>query len=100
MAKLQFPSGTTASVAEFQTMLHEMMSTANPVDDLLMLTEELRAYEQQHQMSSSTFFAAYEQGSLPEPLAHEVGWAATYDMFLRLKQKIEATLMRASLEPA
>jgi len=100
MAKLAFSSETKVSVAEFETLLHETMSTANPIDDLLSLAEELYAYEQQHSMSSPTFFAAYEQGELPEPLAHEVAWAATYDMFLRLKQKIEATLMRAALEPA
>lgn len=100
MAKLSVPSGTTPSVTEFQSMLHEMMSISNPVDDLLALTEKLHNYEQQYQMSSSAFFAAYEQGNLPEPLTHEVAWAATYDMFLRLKQKIEATLMRAALVPA
>ena len=84
MAKLQFPSGAAASATEFQAMLHEMISTANPADDLLALTEELRVYEQRHNMSSAAFFAAYEQGNLSEPLAHEVAWAATYDMFLRL----------------
>lgn len=100
MAKLTVSPATKVSVAEFETFLGKMMATANPIEDLLSLADELHVYEQQHGMSSSAFFAAYEQGKLPEPLAHEVAWAATYDMFLRLKQKLEATLMRAALTPA
>lgn len=100
MAKLELSPQTTPSVADFQAMLHETMSTANPIDDLLMLTEKLHVYERQHDISSSAFFAAYERGELPEVLLHEVAWAATYDMFLRLKRRLEATLMRAALEPA
>ena len=99
MAKLEFSSQTAPSVADFQAMLHETMSTANPIDDLLALTEKLHAYERQYDISSSDFFAAYEEGELPEPLLHEVAWATTYDMFLRLKRRLEATLMRAALEP-
>jgi hypothetical protein len=100
MAKLVFSSETKVPVAEFETLLHETMASANPIDDLLSLAEELYAYEQQHGIASAVFFTAYEQGELPESLAHEVAWAATYDMFLRLKRKIEATLMRLALEPA
>lgn len=100
MAKLVFPPHMNMSVTEFGTLLHEAMSTANPIEDLLSLAQELHIYEQRYGLPSADFFAAYEQGKLPEPLAHEVGWAATYDMFLRLKQKIEATLMRSALEPA
>lgn len=99
MAKLELSSQATPSVADFQAMLHETMSTANPIDDLLMLTEKLYAYERQYDLSSPAFFAAYEGGELPEVLGHEVAWAATYDMFLRLKRRLEATLMRAALEP-
>ena len=100
MAKLELSSQTTPSVADFQAMLHETMSTANPIEDLLALTEKLHAYEQQHNISSSAFSAAYERGELPESLAHEVAWAATYDMFIRLKRRLETTLMRAAMEPA
>jgi len=99
MAKLELSSKTKLSTADFQAMLHETMSTANPIDDLLMLTEKLYAYEQQHNLSSSVFFVAYERGELPESVIHEVAWAATYDMFLRLKHRLEATLMQAALEP-
>jgi hypothetical protein len=83
MTKLTLSPETNVSVAEFEMLLRETMETANPVDDLLSLADELHAYEQQHGMSSPTFFAAYEQGELPESVAHEVAWAATYDMFLR-----------------
>lgn len=88
MAKLTFSPETKVSVAEFETLLGETMATANPIEDLLSLADELHLYEQQHGMSSSAFFAAYD------------AWAATYDMFLRLKQKLEATLMRSALIPA
>ncbi len=100
MAKLEFSSQTTPSTADFQAILHETMAVSNPVDDLLMLTEKLRMYEQRHNISSPAFFAAYEQGDLPESMVHEVAWAATYDMFVRLKRRLEATLMRAALLPA
>lgn len=99
MAKLELPVQSTPSTADFQAMLHETMSTANPIDDLLALTEKLYVYEQQYNISSASFFTAYEQGDLPEFLAHEVAWAATYDMFIRLKRRLETTLMRAALEP-
>ena len=86
MATLTFSSQTTPSTANFQAMLHEVMSTANPIDDLLILTEKLHAYERQHNLSSSAFFTAYERGELPDSLIHEVAWAGTYDMFLRLNE--------------
>ncbi len=86
MATLTFPSQTTPSTANFQEMLHEIMSTANPIDDLLILAKKLRVYERRHNLSSSAFFAAYERGELPDSLMHEVAWAGTYDMFLRLNE--------------
>lgn len=74
------------------------MAFANPVDDLLELSNELHEYERQHAMSSSAFYEAFQKGNLNDFLQHEIGWVAKYEMFLRLKRKVEATLMRAAVE--
>ncbi len=90
---------------EFGRALAEVMGRTNPVDDLLELSDELREFEQRYQLPSQKFYADYRAGMLNDELQHNVEWAATYELFLKTKVKLEAALMRAavqaeSLEPA
>lgn len=84
---------------EFRRTLAEAEGRANPVDDLLELSDDLRAFERRFQMPSPEFYERYQAGSLDDELQHLVEWAATYDLFLNTKRKLEAALMRAAVEP-
>jgi len=91
MAKITLTQNTLVSPERFKQILKETMSFANPVDDLLELSSELHECERQYDMSSSDFYEAFQKGKLNDPLQHEIGWAAKYEMFLRLKRKVEAS---------
>ena len=97
MTKLEFDHLPTQE--EFAQALSQAMSMANPVDDLLELFERLHAFEQKYGLSSAEFFQKYQAGELPEPLQHCIEWAALYDLFLKTKRVLEATLMRAAIQP-
>ncbi len=88
---------TNMSSEEFRQQLMEAMISANPVDDLLELWEELRAFEKKYGMSSEDFYRAYMAGTLPEELQHCTEWAATYHMFTRLKRRVESALMQVAV---
>lgn len=90
-------SATHMSSEEFRRQLMEAMLSANPVDDLLELQEELLAFEKRYGMSSEEFYRQYLEGRLPDELQHCVKWAIMYKAFKRTKRHIEATLMRAAL---
>lgn len=98
MPKLTYKGGLP-SREEFQKALTQAMITVNPVDDLLELSNQLREYEQKYDLSSTEFYRQYQAGLLSEPLQHCVEWAAIYDLFMRTKRMLEATLMRAAIYP-
>jgi tRNA U34 2-thiouridine synthase MnmA/TrmU len=84
---------------ELSQAISQAMSTANPVDDLLELSVRLHEFEQKYGLSSIEFFQKYQAGELPEPLQHCIEWAALYDLFTKTKRVLEATLMRAAIQP-
>ncbi len=88
---------TRMTSEEFRQQLLDAMLSANPVDDLLELWEELRTFERKYGMTSEEFYEAYKAGSLPEELQHCVEWAATYHMFSKLKHRVESALMQAAV---
>ena len=90
-------NATHMSSEEFRQQLMEAMLSANPVDDLLELWAELRAFEEKYGMSSEEFYRAYMAGTLPDELQHCVKWAATYHMFIRIKRRIESALMQVAV---
>lgn len=98
MSELIFKDKLSSS-EEFRRMLVEAMSATNPVDDLLELAGQLHAYEQKYQMSSASFYQRYQTGMLDDELQHCVEWAATYDLFMKTKRIVEATIMRAAIQP-
>jgi hypothetical protein len=87
------------SPEEFQHDLQQAIDTANPVDDLLMLTRRLYAYEQKYNMTSEDFYRCYQAGVLDDELQHCLMWAAIYKMFVRTKRVVESALMRTAIQP-
>ncbi|MCA9952667.1 MAG: hypothetical protein KDE48_23620 [Anaerolineales bacterium] len=83
---------------EFEKFLSQAFANTNPVDDLLQLANQLWDFEQNHQMSSTSFYEKFEAGLLDEELQHCIEWAATYNLFIKTKRKVEATLMRAAIQ--
>lgn len=83
---------------EFRKALAQALATANPVDDLLALSHRLFEYEQEHRMPSADFYQQYQAGTLDDDLQHCVDWAAVYDLFVKTKRIVEATLMRAAIQ--
>jgi hypothetical protein len=92
-------AGPVPSPAEFRQALAEAIAATNPVDDLLVLADRLREYERKYQMSSASFAQRYQIGSLNDEVQHCTDWAATYDLFVKTKRIVEATLMRAAVQP-
>ncbi len=97
MAELIFD--VLPSSEEFRRRLAQAMSMANPVDDLLELAGRLHEYEEKYRMSSAEFYRRYQAGTLDDELQHCVDWAATYDLFIKTRRLVEATLMRAAIQP-
>ncbi len=98
MTELTYKDGLPPS-SEFRQALTQAMAMTNPVDDLLELSNRLREYEREHHMSSDDFYRRYQAGALDEELQHCVDWAAVYDLFLKTRRVLEATLMRAAVLP-
>lgn len=98
MTELTFKNNLPSS-DEFRQALAQAMAMTNPVDDLLELSERLREYEHKYHMSSDDFYQRYQAGTLDEELQHCIDWAALYDMFLKTRRVLEATLMRAAMLP-
>lgn len=91
--------GVLPAEDEFRRSLAEAMAVANPVDDLLELADRLREYEQKHQIASADFYQRYQAGTLEDELQHCTEWAAIYDLFVKTRRMVEATLMRAAIQP-
>lgn len=91
--------GKLPSSDEFKQALAQALSMTNPVDDLLALSNRLYEFEQKYQMPSDKFYERYEAGSLDDDLQHCTEWAAVYDLFLKTRRILEATLMRAATFP-
>jgi len=87
------------SSEEFRRAVAQSIAMANPVDDLLELADRLREYEGKYGMSSAEFYRRYQAGVLDDELQHCVEWAAAYDLFVKIRRLVEATLMRAAIQP-
>ena len=97
MAELIFKN-KLPSADEFETLLTQAMSNANPIDDLLDLSRQLNEYEQKYRMSSEQFYQQYQAGLLDDALQHCVEWVAVYDLFMKTKRMLEAALMQAAIQ--
>lgn len=83
----------------FRQKLSQALSETNPIDDLLTLSTRLHTFERQYKMSSSDFYQRYQAGELEDELQHCVEWVAVYELFIKTRRVLEATLMRAAIQP-
>lgn len=98
MPELIYKDGLPAP-EEFTKELSSAWANSNPVDDLLILANQLWAFEQKYQMSSAGFYEKYQAGLLDDELQHCVEWAATYKFFNQTKRQVESALIRAAVRP-
>jgi hypothetical protein len=97
MTKLSYTQANRPTPEEARRQLAEALAVANPVDDLLALSTRLHAYEAQYGLSSDEFFRQFQQGVLDDELQHCAAWASAYDLFVKTKRLLEATLMRTAI---
>jgi|Deesub1362B_J571_1020462.scaffolds.fasta_scaffold52520_1 hypothetical protein len=103
MAKITITKDNVPTPEEFRQMLAKAMAESNPVDDLLELAAELHEYEQRYGMTSAEFYERFQRGELDDELQHCIRWASAYDVFTKLKARVETALMREAVwrqEPA
>jgi hypothetical protein len=86
MTTLRFAQENWPVPEEFQQMLKDALEKSNPVDDLLELAEELRAYEQKYGMTSEEFFGRFQRGELGDAMDF-IDWAGAYNLFLDRKRQ-------------
>jgi len=84
MPLLTYTQENLPTPTEFRADLDRVAEMANPIDDLCM--------------PSSKFYQLFQEGVLDEELQHCFSWFATYDIYLKEKRTLEATLMRAALQ--
>ncbi|MBC8450269.1 MAG: hypothetical protein H8D78_21255 [Chloroflexi bacterium] len=102
MAKITITKDNVPTSEEFRRMLAEAMAESNPVNDLLEVAEELYEYEQRYGVTSAEFYERFQRGELDDELQHCIRWASAYDVFVKLKTRVETALMREAvwrLEP-
>jgi len=97
MVKITVTEENKPTPEELRQMLAQAMAESNPVDDLLQVAAELREYEQRYGMNSTEFFERFHRGELDDELQHCIGWASAYDVFLKLKTRVETALMREAV---
>ncbi|MFB0533494.1 MAG: hypothetical protein ACETWR_00780 [Anaerolineae bacterium] len=96
MVRLSFTSENIPTPEEFQQMLTEAMAESNPVEELLELAHELQEYERKYEMRSSEFFERFQRGELGDDMEW-IDWAGTYQLFQRLKRRVELALMQVAI---
>jgi hypothetical protein len=98
MPKLTFKNGLPPP-EEFREALSRAISEANPLDDLLMLSHDLSAYEEKYGMPSEEFYAKYQAGVLDDELQHCMEWVSAYKLFMKIRHRLESALIRTALYP-
>ena len=88
---LEFSNGTLPPRKEFLRLLQEATDQYNPVEKLLSLDRELFRFEQKHNISSSEFYQRFQSGEMGDAIDF-IRWAGRYEMYLRLKEMISASL--------
>ncbi len=88
---LEFTKATLPSHAEFLQLLAATREEYDPVEKLLALDRGLIAFKQKYGMPSAEFFQRFEAGELGDALDF-IRWAGCYELYIRLKQMISASL--------
>ena len=97
MARLTFTKDNLPTPDEFRQLLSEATLASNPVDTLLELADELKAYEEQYRLSSEVFYEKYQRGEMGDE-REIMHWAMLYSTFVEHKSRIEASLMREAVQ--
>jgi len=64
-------------------------------EELLELAHELQEYERKYEMRSSEFFERLQREELGDDMEW-IDWAGTYQLFQRLKRRVELALMQTA----
>lgn len=72
----------------------ETITHDSPIDALVTLIRALISYEQRYEMSSTEFFARYQEGKLGDS-GDFVEWAGDYQHYLGLVQELRQQLKAA-----
>lgn len=88
---LEFSTKTLPPHTEFLRLLQEARDQYDPLEKLLSLDRELIQFEQKHSLSSSDFYQHFQAGELGDTMDF-IRWAGRYEMYLRLKGTISASL--------
>ncbi|NKQ34559.1 MAG: hypothetical protein HF973_02980 [Chloroflexi bacterium] len=78
---------------EFTKALSSTWVSSNPVEDLLVLANQLWAFEQEYQILSADFYKKYQTGLLEDALQHCLEWVATYEFFIETRRQIESAIV-------
>lgn len=92
MPLLTYTQENLPTPAEFRADLERAAEMANPADDLILLENRLWKFEEEHGMPSAKFYQLFQEGVLDEELQHCFSWYITYDVYLKEKRSLEATL--------
>jgi hypothetical protein len=90
--------GKLPSPTEFAKALSQIIQDTNPVEDLLLLSRQMWAFEQNYKLSSADMYQQYQRGALGDDEVW-LEWASTYQTFNQIKRQLELALMRAAIEP-
>lgn len=83
----------------FEASLRKAMENASPVDALIATTRRLKEYEQKYGMTTEEFYAQFMSGELGDAKEF-IGWAGTFEVFTRLKRRLEVSLMSVAVQQA
>ncbi|MEK9162039.1 MAG: hypothetical protein AAB261_01955 [Chloroflexota bacterium] len=83
---------------EMMKALREAAKTTTPIDDLIDLTREMVHLEIKYKMSSEEFYQKFNKGEMGDRM-EIMHWVGTYEMYKRLKQKLEKIVQKHYATP-
>ncbi len=81
----------------FEAVLREAIESTSPVDALIATVERLTRYEEKFGMKTPEFYEEFMRGEMGDAKDY-IAWAGTYEIFQRLKKKLEVTLMNVAIQ--
>lgn len=91
MPTLRFTKDNLPPRDELTRTMKELRERSTPVDDLLVLVQEMKCFEQKYGLTTQEFFLKYRMGEIEDDMDF-IEWAGRYRLYLDLKEKIEISL--------
>ena len=88
---LEFKNNTLPPRIEFLRLLQEASASYDPIEKLIALDRELIKFEQKYSISSLEFYQRFQSGEMGDAMDF-IRWAGRYEMYVRLKGMISASL--------